>query len=871
MQLTNRSILKPGDRLYLCSCENTEAKDIYEISGIMGEGASSVCYEAKRGSVPGRLKEFNPLSAWMDGASPVRLKRLKSGRLQCEEGMDAFQHAAEEYLRPYRLLGTIRGGRKEGQETETNVRTLNNYMPVYEILKNVSDEEADSGTIYIWSPGDREGLEFRTYLQQIRSGDKSPREDLKVILETAAALTDCIGILHRTGLLHLDLKPANFLMAMDSSGKPISKHISLYDFNTLYAIDSACPPEYVGTEGYSAPELRHGKADSRTDIYSIGALLYTGLLPADDKVYRDDVYADISCRVRESLLINGLEGIMKAQIEDSLSVILRKCLAYDRSRRYRSCEELKKDLERTASLLGQNNDGLYESLLDRSNPAAAIQRLLSDHPLYAQLQQETDPLSVAVVGDDTWSRLFLDAALVAAQNLRNHLKITVYAPDADNAAFRYRSTRPALSDFVKADGRYTGGSYAPYAELEFRNLPDQKALSKALSKKHVSYAFVTAGRDELSVKIAQELYTDSRTVVCALQGREVSLSSGIVPAYMLEAVRMRGTDLKMAFNAYLAWRGQAAKDLKEERRHFREKYQYQASVANAVSISYKLQMLHYAGYLGKARSRRAQAEQLELLLRDEEFAPVLDELAMREHRRWVMEKVCAGWHGPGKALSAIYYQDITRTGEIRQDSARIHPCIAHNRNRDVLRLLTKEEWDNPAYIPAGADEFDLVSLRIHRALCLRADEEGDAFASNHGLYCDNKEFDYDLIRKIPDILRGDRIANKDAAVYHPSPIDTGDVVLPEELQKLTELLAANIHDVWALNRLKEGWRYGEKKSQARKTTPDLVPYEKLPEEEKNYDRNTAMETLKVIVKLGYQINGKFDQRHLPDGSSMRKA
>ena len=86
-----RLYLATGDRLYLCSCENTEAKDIYEISGIMGEGASSVCYEAKRGSVPGRLKEFNPLSAWMDGASPVRLKRLKSGRLQCEEGMKVYR------------------------------------------------------------------------------------------------------------------------------------------------------------------------------------------------------------------------------------------------------------------------------------------------------------------------------------------------------------------------------------------------------------------------------------------------------------------------------------------------------------------------------------------------------------------------------------------------------------------------------------------------------------------------------------------------------------------------------------------------------------------------------------------------------------
>ena len=92
--------------------------------------------------------------------------------------------------------------------------------------------------------------------------------------------------------------------------------------------------------------------------------------------------------------------------------------------------------------------------------------------------------------------------------------------------------------------------------------------------------------------------------------------------------------------------------------------------------------------------------------------------------------------------------------------------------------------------------------------------------------------------------------------YTPVPIDTSDVQLPEELLELTEQLAENVHDIWALNRMAEGWTYGIKREEARKETPCLVPYQELPESEKEYDRNTALETLKLILKLGYEIRRK---------------
>lgn len=89
--------------------------------------------------------------------------------------------------------------------------------------------------------------------------------------------------------------------------------------------------------------------------------------------------------------------------------------------------------------------------------------------------------------------------------------------------------------------------------------------------------------------------------------------------------------------------------------------------------------------------------------------------------------------------------------------------------------------------------------------------------------------------------------------YKPQPIDTSDVVLPQELLELIEKIARNVHDVWAQGRIAEGWSYGEIKDVENKTTPLLVPYDELPDSEKEYDRNTALETLKLVLKFGYRI------------------
>ena len=106
------------------------------------------------------------------------------------------------------------------------------------------------------------------------------------------------------------------------------------------------------------------------------------------------------------------------------------------------------------------------------------------------------------------------------------------------------------------------------------------------------------------------------------------------------------------------------------------------------------------------------------------------------------------------------------------------------------------------------------------------------------------------------LARGCREANGESSVmdeYIPAPISTEGVTLTIELHALIEKLAENNHDHWARQRIEDGWTYGPRRDDALKTHPDLVPYGDVPESEKEYDRISVVETLKVILSLGYQI------------------
>lgn len=97
------------------------------------------------------------------------------------------------------------------------------------------------------------------------------------------------------------------------------------------------------------------------------------------------------------------------------------------------------------------------------------------------------------------------------------------------------------------------------------------------------------------------------------------------------------------------------------------------------------------------------------------------------------------------------------------------------------------------------------------------------------------------------------INTTDKFVYEPYPISLDDVELSDDLTELREAIAENAHEIWAKARTDQGWTYGPERNDQKKETPDMVPYCNLPESEKLYDREMAMQTLKLVKKLGYEI------------------
>ena len=90
--------------------------------------------------------------------------------------------------------------------------------------------------------------------------------------------------------------------------------------------------------------------------------------------------------------------------------------------------------------------------------------------------------------------------------------------------------------------------------------------------------------------------------------------------------------------------------------------------------------------------------------------------------------------------------------------------------------------------------------------------------------------------------------------YIPNPLDTSTIELPEDIEEIIETISKNTHEIWSVGRINDGWVYGEEHNYNKKTHPSLIPYENLLKEEKAYDRNTSVQVIKCLLKMGFKIN-----------------
>lgn len=924
--MVSRILLNPGESILL---NRGQAAEKWTITGFVGEGGACVCYNARNGEKSGRLKEFYPLDRW---GRPC-FGRAEDGSLTADPGQMGL--LCGEFRKSYEIL-------EQTKLDQEKARILNNFIPPYELLTGIN------GSIYVWTPDDKQGVSFETYLSEVRADPKNKAEHkLYNIINTVLTLTDCIRVLHDVGLLHLDIKPSNFMVLYDGDYNINPAGISLFDVNTLYPV-GASQRALAGTAQYCAPEVYRGKAENRSDIYSIGMMLLGAVVFSENGEtlpFRREDWAHLDLSVANSPLIAASEANSNVYLRHELTRILKKCLAPRVDDRYNCCEELMEDLRRAKTYLLPEVAGEFLgfekrlAILDaqpRENcsPTAVMQDLLFRHPLYENLQPGEHDIRVLTVGAGTYGQKFMDICLQAGQILDYRLHIRAVSRDPELDRQIYLQVRPALPEFVNVNGCRKGKE--SYADLDFVQSPVRfdrdgsgaKELPDAFPAPH--FVFVSLGDDELNRHVARALkkQVEKRNWNCGIhyvQTRESDEEGAVWLGAPLTAKTIDPRLEKWAFNAHLCWMTDP-EDLDLARKQFRQKYNLEASLAYALSIRSKLFSV-------------GLSEEDACALEDEE---IIDRLAALEHRRWVLEKITSGYQAPRNKDGTMDYLTGILRGDLKDKKKRLHPCIVLSTPGNPLKNFTPEQWDHPGIWDENLDELDRVSLELYRNCKEIADrrrkaglpgdvilmqrsisqlgpEENGAFATyrhylqqillgddratkgfktvenrlktvlSHiesqlrreltgrmqqiyreifpvlecNLRRNYKDSDEALVRRIPFVLThtpkkktGSQLQLPISGMlpkYDPKPIDTENVSLPPELLELTEKIAENVHDIWAVGRIREGWIYGENRDSMLKTTPCLVPYGELPESEKEYDRRTAMETLKMIIKLGYKI------------------
>ena len=780
-----RIYLKPGSEIALSLHDDGRDPEIYTIHSVIGEGGSTVCYEATRrrnGCVEtGKLKEFYPIDA-AGGADPwCSLERLESGQLvPCRGTARRFAEMCDEYIDAYREL-------RNAISSDPDNEILKNYIQHGDILfgcfdeasgiakgaikkvaqfimPNTEKEPVRKATVYVWTPGEK-GKTFQEYLQEVRLNPGArPDHTLHDILTTMTAITDSIRAIHTAGLLHLDIKPSNFLVSYYSNFRINPNRVSIFDINTLYTVGSRLP-ELMGTEGYIAPELRYRRVSNKTDIYSIGAMLFNAIVLSDeikDGLYRDEYYANLEQLVRHSAFIRESESNSDVRLVSLLVGILKKCLAVNPEMRYRSCTALMKDFGDAIKRISQYTAGEH-TIKGKTDPEIVMQKLLYKYPLYDGIKPGDREINVLVVGAGTYGQKFVDICLQTGQMKDLSLSVRTVSNTPREDAELYLQFRPALAEFVDVsiEDEIVSNVDDSYGKLMFTSLgkdPDtgkpreftrneneeNAALVAGLLEeagnagKHFSYIFIALGNDRMNKSIAQMFaergvecpvcYVSERT----FKPRKADVERKLFPVCVNEEITPDTIDRRleqMAFNTHLSWNTSLNKDIAKEYSDFTaNKYNYASSMAYALSIKYKL---YCAGIRTKDEDYETAARRFNdevLAIHETDFHANRKYVTMiaLEHRRWVLNYVTAGWTAPRDRYGMLKYGECVASGKIKDKINRTHLCLVPSTEDMPLCSDRYKENDhalwNEGRIELGLDPLDRMSVELHRHYRAAAEE-----------------------------------------------------------------------------------------------------------------------------------------------------
>lgn len=739
--MKERQFLK-GD---ICLCGESDGKRFkrtFTIVKRMDEGASSVCYEAyHERSGRGVLKEFYPKNAYA-------LERDARGQLvnsaEFRDAHERFLKAKQEYLEPYEML--LQAKQNSGNQD------LATFIPAFEIYNGCDEEGNIVGTVYIWTAEPK--LEtFDKVCEEIhKHPDKNPEHKLVTVLSAIETLTKCICALHSADMVHRDIKPSNFGF-MKRGGETLAQTLSLFDINSVCSVYGKFEGA-VGTEGYLEMEAKYESANNQTDIYSIGATLFHAIIVSDEAkdngyLYQNDYYGKLHELVDGSRLIQASEANSHPRLRNILTTILQRCLC-ERTYRYASCEELLEDLEDAlyyalpSEIARKSRSGEKWILADaeksldinrEKNSSLVMQYHLYERTLYQALPKNETDINVLVIGFGNYGQKFLDTCLQTGQIRGKSLHVTVVSDDiTDKEIYLYE--RPELGDFFDIDGSLRqGGDIYGTVSFEITKLArnDQKSNADILhnimcehyNAKPPHYVFIALGEDGLNYAAAKACRTVAEELgmnclinyVCEEEQFPEEDSLSLCPVYVNRDVKKSALYAeieRMAYNTHLIWEKNLNLDYRVVRAEYRKPYNHDSCISSVLALKYKLYSIGID--LEKCSFDKA-ASLFKKLMSDKRNRSKKNELVWVEHRRWVTEKLCLGWH-------RIRNLEDCQGGVTKDEKNKRHVCIV--RSRPEPKLATEyrnnyKKWDSASDSDLNQlDELDRMSVELHQMYAEKA-------------------------------------------------------------------------------------------------------------------------------------------------------
>ena len=205
-------------------------------------------------------------------------------------------------------------------------------------IVNIYDVGSEEGLYYIVMEY-VEGITLKTYIE--KKGQLSFKEAISIAIQVARGIESA----HNKNIIHRDIKPQNIIISTE--GK-----VKVTDFGIARAASSnTISSDVMGSVHYASPEqARNGFVDNRSDIYSLGIVMYemvTGRVPFDG----DTTVAVAIQHLQEEMVI---PSVYAQNLPISLEKIILKCAQKNPDRRYQSMEELLADLRK--SLMNPNED-----------------------------------------------------------------------------------------------------------------------------------------------------------------------------------------------------------------------------------------------------------------------------------------------------------------------------------------------------------------------------------------------------------------------------------------------------------------------------------------------------------------------------------